>query len=175
MADPETIDEWQAHVETNLTASFAMSQACIPFMKHDSHEAAKKQATSQDDAGPCIIHIGSFRALQSDPNQEGYAATKAGQLGLTHAMAISCEPWGIRVNLIAPGRMRATHECKEADEKGEEWQDIVGEEDIDDHPVNRPGKAEDIAQAAEFLMEAGFITGQDITVDGGASKKKRQL
>ena len=59
------------YIETNLTAPFAVSQACLPYMKL----TIGKEATHLDDAnaGPYIIHIGSFRAHQSDPNQEGYA------------------------------------------------------------------------------------------------------
>jgi NAD(P)-dependent dehydrogenase (short-subunit alcohol dehydrogenase family) len=106
MEDRETITEWQAYLEANLTAPFALSQACIPYMKTDSKRDAQQNAAQHNEAGPCIIQIGSFRALQSDPDQEGYASTKAGLLGLTQSMAISCERWGIRVNLIAPGRIK---------------------------------------------------------------------
>lgn len=53
--------------------------------------------------GPYIIHISSLRSHQSDPNQEGYASSKAGQLGLMHSTAISLQSFGIRVNLVAPG------------------------------------------------------------------------
>lgn len=125
-----------------------------------------------DNPGPCILHIGSFRAHQSDPNQEGYASSKSGLLGLMHSMAISLQKWGIRVNLIAPGRIKVAHECKEGDEKGTKWVDLNEEKDVDDHPSNRAGRPKDIADAAEYLVNAGFITGQDLTVDGGALKKK---
>jgi len=171
MENPDTIEQWQAYVETNLTAPFAVSQAVIPFMKTEPNLAVS--GTASDGAGPCIIHIGSFRAHQSDPNQEGYASTKAGQLGLMHSMAISCAQWGIRVNLIAPGRIKVAHESKEGDEKGLEWEDTLEEKDMLDHPTNRPGMPEDISQAAEYLIEAGFVTGQDLTVDGGATKVKK--
>ncbi|ORY09826.1 short chain alcohol dehydrogenase [Clohesyomyces aquaticus] len=170
MEDPSTIDEWQAYMETNLTAPFAMSQACIPYMKSrisDIESGAKK-----DSAGPCIIHVGSFRAHQSDPNQEGYASSKAGQLGLMHSMAISLGSLGIRVNLIAPGRIKVAHESKDGDEKGAGWEGQISQKDIDDHPTNRAGRPKDIADAALYLIEAGFVTGQDITVDGGALRKK---
>ena len=174
MEDPSTIEEWNAYIETNLTAPFAMSQACIPYMKCESREEAQHFAQkTHGAAGPCIIHIGSFRALQSDPNQEGYASTKAGLLGLMHSMAMSCKQWGIRVNLIAPGRILAEHESKEGDEKGLQWTDALESDDSEQHPANRPGMPEDIAQAALYLMEAGFVTGQDITVDGGVTKIKR--
>ncbi|KAK8016686.1 hypothetical protein PG993_014875 [Apiospora rasikravindrae] len=126
-------------------------------------------------AGPCIIHIGSFRAHQSDANQGGYASTKAGQLGLMHSMAISLARWGIRVNLVAPGRIKAAHECRDGDEAGEEeagWARQVVGKDVADHPANRAGRPRDIAQAVEYLVSAGFVTGEELTVDGGALKMK---
>jgi NAD(P)-dependent dehydrogenase (short-subunit alcohol dehydrogenase family) len=87
-------------------------------------------------------------------------------------MAISLQKWGIRVNLIAPGRIKVAHECKEGDEKGMGWVDLNEEKDVDDHPTNRAGRPKDIADAAEYLVNAGFVNGQDLTVDGGATKKK---
>lgn len=117
MEDPDTFEEWQAYIDTNLTGPFAMSQACIPYMKsRKSDSLSGGGAHLIDGSGPCIIHIGSFRAHQSDPNQEGYASSKAGQLGLMHSMAISLGPLGIRVNLIAPGRIKVAHESKEGTE-----------------------------------------------------------
>ncbi|KAJ4373379.1 hypothetical protein N0V83_003674 [Neocucurbitaria cava] len=176
MEDPDTLSEWRAYIDTNLTGPFAMSQACIPYMKARAHDVVKgahfENADNSSPAGPCIIHIGSFRAHQSDPNQEGYASSKAGQLGLMHSMAISLGSLGIRVNLIAPGRIKVAHECKEGDEKGTDWAGQVSQKDVDDHPTNRAGRPADIANAALYLIEAGFITGQDITVDGGALRKK---
>lgn len=138
------------------------------------HEEGSSEAlhSSDSDSGPCIIHIGSFRAHQSDPNQEGYASAKSGLLGLMHSMAISLQTLGIRVNLIAPGRIKVAHESKDGDEKGMGWAEQNEEKDVDDHPTNRAGRPKDIADAAEYLVEAGFVTGQEITVDGGALKKK---
>jgi NAD(P)-dependent dehydrogenase (short-subunit alcohol dehydrogenase family) len=77
MEDESTLEQWQIYVETNLTGTFVMSQACLPYMKVDSQEDKQKLPGSQvGTAGPCIIHVSSFRALISDPNQEGYASTK---------------------------------------------------------------------------------------------------
>lgn len=111
MEDPEILNERNAYIETNLTVTFVASQACIPHMKAPKEKDVKE-------AGPCIIHVSSFRAYQSDPNQEGYASTKAGQLGLTHSMAATCQQWGIRVNAASPGRIKFAHECREGDAKG---------------------------------------------------------
>jgi ribonuclease Z len=170
MEDFSVIDEWKAYIDTNLTGPFAMSQACIPYMKARAsdveHGAHIQNANNSSPAGPCIIHIGSFRAHQSDPNQEGYASSKSGQLGLMHSMAISLGSLGIRVNLIAP------HESKEGDEKGADWASQISEKDVSDHPTNRAGRPKDVADAALYLIEAGFVTGQDIVVDGGALRKK---
>jgi ribonuclease Z len=124
MEDPDTFEEWQAYINTNLTGPFAMSQACIPYMKSRQTDA-KTGAHIIYGAGPCIIHIGSFRAHQSDPNQEGYASSKAGLLGLMHSMAISLGPLGIRVNLIAPGRIKAAHECKAGISNSIKWLEMI--------------------------------------------------
>ncbi|KAK1988460.1 short chain alcohol dehydrogenase [Colletotrichum cereale] len=173
MEDPDTLGEWRAYMETNLTGPFAMSQACVPYMKARRTDAADgAHAAEGGGAGPCILHIGSFRAHQSDPNQEGYAASKAGLLGLMHSMAISLGALGIRVNLIAPGRVKVGHESREGDEAGRSWEEQVLEKDIYDHPTNRAGRPRDIADAALYLMDAGFVTGQDLVVDGGALRKK---
>ncbi|KAK2694664.1 hypothetical protein QWA68_005445 [Fusarium oxysporum] len=167
MVDRETLKEWQAYIETNLTAPFVVSQACIPFMKNEK-DTGPVTDDSHSTAGPCIINVGSFRAKQSDPNQEGYASAKAGLLGLTHSMAVSLQPFGIRVNLVAPGRIKAGHESKEGDEKGVEWAHLNEDKDVEDHLTNRAGRPLDIAQAVEYLVNAGFVTGQDLIVDGGA-------
>jgi NAD(P)-dependent dehydrogenase (short-subunit alcohol dehydrogenase family) len=127
---------------------------------------------SISDAGPCIIHIGSFRAFQSDPNQEGYASSKAGLLGLMHSMAVSLKPFGIRVNLVAPGRIKVAHESKEGDDGGMSWSEQNSEKDVLDHLANRAGRPMDIADAVEYLVNAGFVTAQSITVDGGAVMTK---
>lgn len=77
MADESVLDQWQAYVETNLTGPFVMSQACIPYMKVEKEdEKSKLPESNVGTAGPCIIHVSSFRAFISDPNQEGYASTK---------------------------------------------------------------------------------------------------
>jgi NAD(P)-dependent dehydrogenase (short-subunit alcohol dehydrogenase family) len=169
MEDPATSEQWQAYIETNLSAPFLLSQAVIPYMKVSSvYEERKKESIGPS---PCIIHVSSFRMLRSDPNQEGYASAKAGLSGLTHSMAVSLSDVGIRVNLIAPGRIKVAHECKEGDEKGLEWD--LNEDDREKHATNRAGKPEDIATCAEWLIGAGFVTGQNITVDGGASITKK--
>ena len=165
----DTSGEWVAYVETNLTAPFHLSQAVLPYMKVSKERDVRK--TQREGSSPCIIHMSSFRMLQSDPNQEGYASTKSGLIGLTHSMAVSLSEFGIRVNLIAPGRIRVEHESKKGDDEGLHWS-IQGD-DAEKFAVNRGGMPEDIADCAEWLVGAGFVTGQSITVDGGATMQKR--
>ncbi|KAK5941475.1 hypothetical protein PMZ80_006754 [Knufia obscura] len=169
MDDFDTSTEWQAYVETNLTAPFHLSQAVLPYMKVSKDRSIRKK--QREGSSPCIIHVSSFRMLQSDPNQEGYASTKSGLIGLTHSMAVSLSEFGIRVNLVAPGRIRVAHECKKGDEEGLQWE-IEGD-DAEKFAANRAGMPEDIADCVEWLIGAGFVTGQSITVDGGATMQKR--
>ena len=106
--------------------------------------------------GGGVIHMVSTRAFMSEPNTEAYAASKGALVALTHAMAISLGP-NIRVNAVAPGWI--------SDGEG------LSEDDHAQHPVGRVGRAEDIAGAVLYLAEAGFVTGQVLTVDGGMTRK----
>jgi NAD(P)-dependent dehydrogenase (short-subunit alcohol dehydrogenase family) len=143
-------------------------------MKSSSAQVASEAAinTPTDDARPCIILVGSFRSQQSDQNQEGYASTKAGEIGLMHSMAISLSNFGIRVNMISPGKIVVAHESKNGEEDGVTWKDAITEEDVELHPTNRPGRPEDIVGAADYLIHTGFVTGQNLVVDGGALRVK---
>ena len=104
----------------------------------------------------------------SEPNSEGYAASKAGLLGLTHAMAASLGKDGVRVNAISPGwidvRDLDTREVVKARKEGREVIPLaeLTEEDHKQHPVGRVGRAADVARFVEFLVEDddGFVTGQ---------------
>jgi NAD(P)-dependent dehydrogenase (short-subunit alcohol dehydrogenase family) len=120
----------------------------------------------KEQGGGAIINIASTRALMSEPNTEAYAASKGGILALTHALAVSLGPLGIRVNAISPGWI----------ETGD-WQftpraRVPGHSDRDrrQHPVGRVGTPNDIAQACLFLADSrtsGFMTGQNLVIDGG--------
>ena len=108
-----------------------------------------------------IINICSTRYLMSEPGSEGYAASKGGIYSLTHALALSLSEWNITVNSIAPGWIQ-THDY-----------DQLRLEDHSQHPSRRVGKPEDIARMCLFLCEGNndFINGENITIDGGMTKK----
>ncbi|KAK8238186.1 hypothetical protein IWZ00DRAFT_203438 [Phyllosticta capitalensis] len=156
-----SLEDWNAQLETNLTAPMLLSQLCIPLLR--------KRADA--DAGGSIIFMSSTRARQSEPNSEGYASTKAGLLGLTHALAASLAPMGITCNAILPGWIHVGNESKEADQKGTRWEEGLSKEDHEWHWSGRVGKVDDILQAVEFLSTSKFINGQEIVVDGGVTKK----
>lgn len=154
---------WTASVETNLTAPLLLSRACLAMLK--------KQPDRGRDNGGSIIHMSSTRAHQSEPDSEGYAATKAGLIGLTHSMAVSLASVGVRVNTILPGWIHVGNECKEADEKGTTWEEGLSQDDQKWHLNGRVGKVEDILEAVEYLTKAEFVTGTEMIVDGGVTRK----
>ena len=108
-----------------------------------------------------IINICSTRYLMSEPGSEGYAASKGGIYSLTHALALSLAEYHITVNCISPGWIQ-THDY-----------DSLTPEDHAQHPSGRVGKPEDIARMCLFLCceENDFINGENITIDGGMTKK----
>jgi NAD(P)-dependent dehydrogenase (short-subunit alcohol dehydrogenase family) len=169
--DPATLDQWKAYVDVNLTGNFSLAQAALPFMKVEhEHDKQKRPESSVGAAGPCIVFVSSFRGLVSDPNQEGYAATKAGLIGLTTALAVSAQQWGVRVNCISPGRIKVQHENPEAESEGQQW--TVEQDDVDKHLSNRAGLPSDITEGIEYLLGAGFVSGQNLVVDGGVTTLK---
>ena len=108
--------------------------------------------------GASVINIASSRDRMSQPQTESYTAAKGGIAALTHAMAVSLAGKA-RVNSISPG-----------------WIDTTGSEitgaDALQQPAGRVGKPEDIAEIVLFLCsaKAGFITGENICVDGGMTR-----
>lgn len=115
--------------------------------------------------GGRIINIASTRALMSESGSESYAASKGAMLSLTHALAMSLQPYHITVNAISPGWI----------ETGD--YDALSDDDHLQHPANRVGKPKDIAQACLFLADndQGFINGENIVIDGGMTKKMMYL
>jgi NAD(P)-dependent dehydrogenase (short-subunit alcohol dehydrogenase family) len=77
----------------------------------------------------------------------------------------------IRVNAVSPGWISVDNENAEADENGTKWEDGMTEGDHKWHPAGRVGKVEDIYQSVKFLAESDFVTGQEVVVDGGVTKK----
>ena len=105
-----------------------------------------------------VVNISSTRALMSQADTESYTAAKGGISALTHALAVSLAG-RIRVNSVSPGWIDSTNT-------------IWSAEDREQHPVKRIGNPKDIAKMVMFLCsdDSGFITGENITIDGGMSR-----
>lgn len=155
------LDTWTASLETNLTAPMLMSQHCIPLLSKSSSRPS----------GGSIVHISSTRAIMSEPDNEAYATTKAGLLGLSQSMATSLAPRGIRVNAILPGWIHVENECQVADEQGRKWEEGLAEADHAWHLTGRVGKVEDVLRAVQYLGESDGVSGTEVVVDGGVTRK----
>jgi len=152
-AEHMPLDKWQNVIETNLTGAFLFAQAC-------GREMIKRKYGR-------IINVASIAGLKSSMpsgiHYAGYASSKAGLLGLTRELAAQWAPHNIRVNAIAPGFFpsRMTEKVLEA------AQPYI-ESGI---PMGRVGQAGELKGVAVFLAApaSGYITGQTIIVDGGAT------
>jgi len=138
-------EDWNRVMSVNLNSLFLCSKYAIPHLKQTKGT---------------IINIASTRALMSEPNSEAYSTSKGGVLAFTHSLANSIGPrYGIRVNAISPGWIDTTG--------GSTLRDI----DHSQHLVGRVGTPDDISHTIEYLIGAQFVTGQNIVVDGGMTKK----
>lgn len=137
------LEEWNRVLGVNLTGYFLMA-------KHAAPELRKTKGA--------IVNIASTRAQMSEPDSEAYAASKGGVAALTHALAVSLGP-DVRVNCISPGWIETRKDA------------VHTEADRLQHPAGRVGVPQDIAELAAYLISAGFVTGQNITADGGMTKK----
>lgn len=132
-------------INTNLTGTFNVIKACLrPMYK------ARKGA---------FINMASVIGLTGNIGQANYAASKAGIIGLTKSVAKEAALRGLRCNAIAPGMIDTAMTAQLSDKvKAEILQQI---------PLKRLGSTDEVAQAAIFLAENDYITGQTITIDGG--------
>ncbi len=148
-------EDFDRVVSVNLRGTFLCSQ-----------EAARRMV--ERGKGGVIINIASTRAFMSEPGTEAYTASKGGIVAITHGMAISLGPHGIRVNCISPGWI----ETRDWQYSSRARTPVHSERDRLQHPAGRVGRPDDIAEACLFLSEsAGFMTGQNIVIDGGMTKK----
>ncbi len=136
-------EEFEYAMAVGVTAPFYLSKLFLPYFAE----------------GACIINMSSSRDRMSQPQTESYTAAKGGIASLTHAMTVSLAG-KVRVNSISPGWI----------ETGDnEWSGP----DAIQQPAGRVGNTMDIANMILFLCsdKAGFITGENICIDGGMTKQ----
>ena len=140
-------EDWDAVIATNLTASFALTQAALKPMVRQR--------------GGRIICISSVVGQSGNAGQANYAASKAGLIGFAKAVALEVASRGITVNVVAPGLIETDMTRAITDSAREEWAAKI--------PLGRLGTPDDVAAAVCFLAsdEASYITGQVLAVNGG--------
>ncbi|OBG48189.1 SDR family NAD(P)-dependent oxidoreductase, partial [Mycolicibacterium fortuitum] len=146
-----SFDKWQQIIDVNLNGVFHCVQAVLP----DMLEAGWGR----------IVNISSSSTHSGQPFMSPYVAAKSAVNGLTKSLALELGPSGITVNAVPPGFID-TPMLRKAEGKG-----FLGdtEKQIEQTPVRRMGKPEDIAAACAFFVsdEASYITGQILGVNGG--------
>ena len=138
-----TWEEFNYALRVGVSAPFRLSQLFLPYFA----------------VGACIINISSSRDRMSQPQSESYTAAKGGIAALTHSMAVSLAG-KVRVNSVSPGWIDTDYAVYEGP-------------DASQHPAGRVGNPLDIANMVLFLCsdKAGFITGENICIDGGMTKQ----
>jgi len=139
--------DWDAVLDTNLKAVFRMSRAVMRTMM--------KQRYGR------IISITSVVGASGNPGQANYAAAKAGVAGMTRALARELGSRGITVNCVAPGFIATDMTAVLPEEQQKALLSQI--------PLGALGKPEDIAHAVAYLAspQAGYVTGQELHVNGG--------
>lgn len=143
-----SVEDWDKVMNTNARGTFLCSREAAKMMKEQNQ-------------GGSIVNISSTRAAMSEPNSEAYAASKGAIVSLTHALAASLQEEGIQVNSISPGWIHTGDDSE------------LREIDHNQHFSKRVGEPSDIARACLFLTDPKntFITGENLTIDGGMTKK----
>jgi len=155
-APPEalTLSDWNRVIATNLTGAFLAARLAAPLLRR---------------RGGAIVNVASTRAAMSEPHTEAYSAAKGGLVALTHALAISLGP-DVRVNAVSPGWIDVSRAGSPPSARTPEE---LTAQDHAQHPAGRVGQPDDVAGLAVWLAgpEAGFVSGQEFTVDGGMTRK----
>lgn len=143
-------EEWDDVIAINLRGPFLFTRACTKPMRR-----AKKGR---------IINITSISGLMGNKGQANYSASKAGLIGFTRTAAKELAGKNVTVNAIAPGFIETDMTAVLPEPLKVEMKNRT--------PLGRFGRSEDIANAALYFAsdEAGFVTGQILTVDGGLTR-----
>lgn len=140
-----TEEQWHAVMDTNLNSVFNMTKSVVSMMIQQTFGR--------------IISIASINGRKGQFGQCNYAASKSALYGFSKSLAQELAKKGITVNTISPGYIQTP--------MLENMSPIILNQIIENIPVGRLGKPEEIAQAVEFLVNNGFVTGSNIDINGG--------
>ena len=144
------VDEWERAVQVNINGAFFCSRAVVPAM--------------QEAKWGRIVNVSSGTTAMGRPNYLHYITTKSAMIGMSRSMARELGPYGITVNTYWPGVMQTEVERPSVPKRM--FEVLTGNQ-----ALPRQGTIHDLAKAMMFLCsdEAGYITGQNMLVDGGAN------
>ena len=135
-------ESFDSVLDTNLKGAFHMIRHCAGIFLRNREG--------------CIVNISSVSGLMGNAGQCNYSASKAGLIGLTKSVAKELAPKGIRCNAIAPGFIRTDMTDSQTENP---LVNLI--------PLGTMGEAEDVAEAAAYLITAKYVTGEVLRVDGG--------
>ena len=146
-ADELPIEEWQRHLDVNLSGTFYMCRAVMPAMK--------EQRSGK------IVNQSSIGAFIHGANSIHYAVTKAAVLTLTQCLATELGQYNVNVNAIAPGVINTPATMERPRPRSGDL--------LDSTKINRIGTPDDLRGALEFLCTdaSDYMTGQVLVIDGG--------
>lgn len=152
-----TLEEWNAIFSVDAAGIYLMTRAVLPLLKAAGDAA--------------IVNIASVHAQMTVANMTAYAAAKGAVVAMGRSLAQELGPFGIRVNSISPGFMDTPLLARWLATEPDPAAAMARVNGY--HPLGRIGKPEDIAHLVTFLASdfAGFITGANITVDGGLTTR----
>ena len=136
-----TVEQWDDMMALNLRAPFFCARAAAAVMAEQ---------------GGAIVNIADLAGMEAWPQFIPHGISKAGVIQMTHALALTLAP-KIRVNAVSPGAVLLPDYCTPAD----------AERFAKTTPLGRLGTPADVAQAVVYLLEADYVTGHTLVVDGG--------
>ncbi|MGP3947292.1 3-oxoacyl-[acyl-carrier-protein] reductase [Streptomyces sp. 7N604] len=143
------VEDWRRVIDTNLSGTFNFcSSVVFNFMK-------RKEGV--------IVNVSSIAGVDGNPTQTNYSASKAGIQGMSKALAKEVAPYGIRVNVVAPGFIETDMTAALPEQ--------VRARALEAIPMRRNGEAAEVAELVSFLVseKAGYLTGEVIRIDGGVT------
>lgn len=139
---------WKEVLEINLYGTFYLSRLVVQYLLKEKNPGS-------------IVNIASLSGFLGTPGQVNYAASKGGMIAFTQSLAKEVAPYGIRVNVVAPGFIETDMVRMIPEDKMKYFMANI--------PMQRVGKPEEVAKAVSFLLSdsASYITGSVLRIDGG--------